>query len=268
MRSSFLTVILSIAIAGCVAGDLESTNPPPPAGGPDAAPPAPDAAVAGRVTEGLQLLYHFGGGSPLQETVTDLSGVGNPYNLTVGNPANLQWLPTTVIVQQPTILTAIEPAVKVYAACSTSNEVTIEGWLSPADVGQNGPARIATFSGGNDARNFTLAQAQVNYDFRLRTSETDLNGTPAVVHGPVNPTVMQHVVYTRNALGTVTVYLDNTPMVPDPVAGNLEWSSAYQFAIANEIGEQRPWLGQLGLIAVYCRALTPPEVTQNYNAGF
>jgi hypothetical protein len=38
--------------------------------------------------------------------------------------------------------------------------------------------------------------------------------------------------------------------------------------LANELSEDRPWLGVLHLAAVYSRALAPGEVVHNYEAGF
>jgi len=37
--------------------------------------------------------------------------------------------------------------------------------------------------------------------------------------------------------------------------------------VANEFGEERAWFGDLHLIALYGRALTSAEISQNYNAG-
>jgi hypothetical protein len=39
-------------------------------------------------------------------------------------------------------------------------------------------------------------------------------------------------------------------------------------AIGNELTNNRPWLGEVFLIAIYNRALSATEVQQNFGAGF
>ena len=55
----------------------------------------------------------------------------------------------------------------------------IETWVAPANVSQEGPARIVSYSGGTTLRNFTLGQTQYNYDFLNRNVNSDANGDPA-----------------------------------------------------------------------------------------
>jgi hypothetical protein len=45
------------------------------------------------------------------------------------------------------------------------------------------------------------------------------------------------------------------------------WDNSYLFALANELQDDRPWLGEFHLVAVYSAALSGTEVQQNYQAG-
>ena len=38
--------------------------------------------------------------------------------------------------------------------------------------------------------------------------------------------------------------------------------------IGAEIGGGNPWLGEIGLVAIYCKALSAAEVAQNFTAGY
>ena len=79
---------------------------------------------------------------------------------------------------------------------------------------------------------------------------------------------LQHVVYTRTAAGATTIYVDGEPVVSDSLSGDFStWSSTYRFIVGNELTGSQPWLGELQLLAVYSRALSTGEVTQNYFAG-
>ena len=73
---------------------------------------------------------------------------------------------------------------------------------------------------------------------------------------------------TRNSSGVISVYVDGVLVASRNNGGNLSnWNSSYAFALANELSGDRPWLGTYHLAAVYNKALTSAEVTQNYNAG-
>ena len=45
------------------------------------------------------------------------------------------------------------------------------------------------------------------------------------------------------------------------------WDSGYALMLGNESSLDRPWLGELHLVAIYDRALSSGEVSLNYNAG-
>jgi hypothetical protein len=55
--------------------------------------------------------------------------------------------------------------------------LSVEVWITPANVKQRGPARIISFSRDPVTRNFTVGQESADIDFRLRTPLTGPNGT-------------------------------------------------------------------------------------------
>jgi hypothetical protein len=75
-------------------------------------------------------------------------------------------------------------------------------------------------------------------------------------------------VYTRAADGVVRIYVDGVEVANAIVAGDLDnWAGNHRLGLANELTQDQPWLGELYLVAIYNRALTPDEVSQNYDAG-
>jgi len=228
---------------------------------------------SGRVTSGQVVLYTFMEGSGT--TIQDVSGVGTPMNLTIHNPAAVNWLPSGGLsVDDSALIDSSSPATKLTDALKAGNALTIEAWLTPANTTQNGPARIVTLSGDPYVRNVTLGQGVANagsdrYDFRLRTTTTTTNGIPSVStdRGTLSAS-LTHVVYTRNAAGAVTIYLDGEPVTTGTVGGTLSnWDSGFKLGLANELTGDRPWLGELYLVAIFDRALSGPEVEQNFLAG-
>ena len=144
-------------------------------------PPCP---AGGRVTAGLQVLYNFTEGSGT--TVHDISGVGSPLNLTIDEATSVRWLPSALAVDVPTMIVSATPATKIINAVRASNAITIEAWITPANVTQSGPARIVSLSYDLYNRDFTLGQGlwgtlpTTVFDVRLRTTTTNLSGQPSL----------------------------------------------------------------------------------------
>ena len=60
----------------------------------------------------------------------------------------------------------------------------------------------------------------------------------------------------------------NTTGAATPTGDFSNWSGDYVITLFNEYGASRKWLGEMALAAIYDRALTPEEITQNYDAGY
>lgn len=240
--------------------------------GPVADEPPPPPAEQERVIQGLQALYTFaeGGG----QTVRDVSGVGNPLPLKIADATAVAWRADGLTLTSPTLLSSGQPAGKIQSACQASGAVTLEAWITPANVTQDGPARILTMSADPYRRNFTLGQglwggaAPNRFDARLRTTATGDNGQPSLSTAPGSArTALTHLVYTRSAGGGAVLYVNGQPAATTTRGGSLANWAAYPLALGNELSGGRPWLGTYHLAAVYCRALSSAEVAQNYAAG-
>lgn len=225
-----------------------------------------------RATDGLLALYDFleGGGT----TVRDVSGVGPALDLAIGTPSKTVWNRHGLRVTGEATIASSAPAAKIADAVKASNELTLEAWIEPDNLSQNGPARIVTISKDASARNVTLGQGdglQTSslLDIRLRTTATSTNGIPALTTSAGSLHLgLNHVVYTRDASGTANVYVDGRLVATGSVAGTLDgWDSTQVLALANELGGERPWRGTYRLVALYGRALTSDEVATNFQHG-
>lgn len=230
-----------------------------------------DYADTARVTSGLVVLYDFNEG--LGTIVHDVSQVGAPLNLNIGDPSAVQWVPGGLVLAGPAAIASPGYATKIYNACVPANEVTLEVWAAPASTTQYGPATLMTMSSGY-ARNFGFGQGLADpgtgsaYNARLRTSITGSGGDPLTTPPNQAALALQHLVFARTAAGATTVYVDDNPVIAGSVGGTFStWGSTYRFVIGDELTGGQPWLGELQLLAVYSRALSPAEVTQNYLAG-
>ncbi len=228
----------------------------------------PPGATAARVTSDLVVLYKLEEGSGVD--VHDTSGAPPAIDLIDNTPTATTWIVGGMLVNTTTVIASTGPAAKVFNACTISDEITLEAWVRPANLTQDGPARILTMSLDGAFRNFTLCQSQDRYGFLLRTTTTTANGTPTLYTFPgVVTTNLTHVVCTRNAGGNVQIYVDSSSVTTHSRAGDFSnWDNSFQLALANELSlDDRRWFGEIHLAAIYSRALSAAEILQNFNAG-
>jgi hypothetical protein len=123
--------------------------------------------------------------------------------------------------------------------------------------------------------NFILGQgpgdSDVSYDARLRTTSTNVFGTPSLTSPNGSLTLgLTHVVFTRSASGGTNLYLDGTLAAMGFAGGDFSNWGDYSLGLANEpdpsLGS-RPWLGEFHLVAVYDNALDAGQVLRNFQAG-
>jgi mono/diheme cytochrome c family protein len=220
-----------------------------------------------RITQGLQALYSFDHAE--NGLIPDRAGAGEPLNLRIDKPQNVQFRSGRMQITTPITIASDGPATKLIDAIRKTGELSIEVWLTPSDLKQSGPARIVSLSIDPSQRNFTLGQDKGRLDIRLRTSSTDNNGQPSTA-GPENSLArtLTYVVFTRTSGGEVGLYQDGKRIVSGKVAGDFaNWSNDFRLSIANEITGDRPWLGDLHLVAIYSRVLSDADVAQNYSPG-
>ncbi|HVR35247.1 MAG TPA: PA14 domain-containing protein, partial [Methylomirabilota bacterium] len=232
-----------------------------------------------RATRGLQALYNFREG--IGTTIHDVSGAGAPLDLIIEEPGKVSWLPGGGLsVDQETRIISTGPATKINEAAKAANQLTVEVWVKPKNVEQQGPSRIVTISSGplGGDRNFSLNMGQAGQpaDQRARWTARGSSGTgmPDYFSTPVGSatTELHHVVFTHDAnTGQAFIYVDGVETASGQFTGNFnQWGVNRVLALANEaglVGSGRSWLGELHLIAIYSAALAPAEVEQNFRQG-
>lgn len=225
------------------------------------------------IAQGAEIVrYDFT--APAGDLIEDVSGVTPALTLEIADPAAVEWLNPGLRVKSATLIKTATPRVKLKPDTFFSSGITIEAWIRPANNTQAGPARIVTFSADSGNRNFTLGQQAAEYRQRFRTSENPGNGTnPYTTSGNIiaaAPT-LQHVVYTRQASGAATIYVNGQIAGTAAVPGDgSNWVMDYGFGLFNEISyptDTRTWLGDIFLVAIYNNPMTAAEVSAKYTQG-
>ena len=158
---------------------------------------------------------------------------------------------------------------RVAASIIRSGEVTFEAWIHPANLSQNGPARIFTYSRDSNDRSFTIGQDGNKFDFRVRSTQTNNNGIPSLASTAGSAkTELTHLVYTRDRTGRTRIYINGELDVEKTMTGDLtNWTADFHLGVGNEMSGDRQWLGKIHLLAVYQRDLLPHEVMRQFEVG-
>ncbi len=149
-------------------------------------------------------------------------------------------------------------------ACRRSGQLTIEAFLRPDHLKQQGPARIVTFSSSANERNFTLGQQDDRLIFRLRTPATGVNGVnPEVALCRLDSTAPRHVAVTYRP-GELVCYLDGKEVYRGrDVQGDFSNWSPQHLLFGDEWDGARDWAGALEGVAIFSRALGAEEIRRD-----
>ena len=245
---------IEFATSGGIYGLCPTSNDPP------SQPPHTENP---RVDHGLQALYTFNEGRG--NVIYDVSGVGTAMNLVIADPSQVQWIAGGLDVNGSTLIATEGPATKLINAVSWNSAFTFEAWVVPSAL----EGVIATLSKDSTDRNFSFWQQSGSYHMALKTSATNLEGTPAL-SSPENSVGAQLVqlVYTREASGETRFFINGVPVSQAIVGGLItNWDNAFRLVIANDVVGNSTWDGQYHLMAIYNRALSLGEIYQNLDAG-
>src|SRR5271165_2812805 len=161
---------------------------------------------------------------------------------------------------------------KLYSLIQATGEFSVEAWVAPALVAAD-KSYMVSYEGGDTTRNFTLGQTNQNYDFMLRSSNSDLNGmmqlqTPTAAM--LLQASLQHVVLTYDPVNGRQIYVNGVNTnTPDTMKGGTisNWDSTFALVLGNEVSGDRSWQGLIKFVAIHSRALNAAQIMQNYNAG-
>lgn len=123
--------------------------------------------------------------------------------------------------------------------------------VRPGAVAQSGPARILTISRDAYIRNLTLGQEGSDLVLRLRTEDTDINGTVAGQPFARIPEVFHPQRWTTIDLeivpGQLTLAVDGRTALAVELPSRVveTWDPAFSLALGNEPTCNRPWLGEI-----------------------
>ncbi|MCW9023359.1 MAG: LamG domain-containing protein, partial [Gammaproteobacteria bacterium] len=205
-------------------------------------------------------------------TAYDTSGIEPALNLEL--IGNVTWLNNYGIqIVSGMAKGTTQDSKKLHDMIKNTGEYSIEAWVIPANVTQEGPARIISYSASTTARNFTLGQTLYNYNYLHRSNTTDENGEPDLSTADADEVLqatLQHVIITFDPVNGRRIYVNGefTGDADTTAAGNLnDWDDSFALILGNEASSDRQWQGTLRMVAIHNRSLSAAQITQNYEVG-
>jgi len=227
-----------------------------------------------RIKDGLIAEYIFTFDS--SEVILDRSGYNRPLDLLIQEPEKIELTSEGKLkILTDTRLCSQHEAVKISQACKKANEITVECWLKSRERQNQNLSKVLSIE-NNTSQAFALnvfsdmySIEKIYYSTNLCTTTTDEFGNPSLIMNTnLDADVLQHIVYTHNLSGDEKIFVNGEELVSGFRPANYsKWENDYSLLIANNFNEDAPWLGDLYLLAVYNRSLSPEEIYTNYLAS-
>lgn len=237
----------------------------------------PRLVTGSRVREGLAALYQFneGGGSK----ILDVSGTGADADLTLGDESAVQWIASAISITAPTSARTDKALPLRASGAARPGGLTLEAWVTPSELTSDGwwgracflslwsetPGwELALGQGAEYGRSAAPAFYVVAGDARRGTQgEPVLESTsPGGTGRPV------HVLATVDRDGELRLYLNGEETgrarLPSPPPSSGE---EFGLSVGCDSAGASNWLGQVHMVAVYDRALSPAEASRNCACG-
>lgn len=227
------------------------------------------ASSGGRFETDVIALYQFKTGE--SNIAYDTSGISPAANLTLSG--DYLWLGSWGIqLNNGKAQASTATSKKLHDLITATGTFSVEAWVTPNNVVQEGPARIISYSAGESERNFTLGQTQYNYDFMLRNEQTSINGEPSLSTpgaDEILQATLQHVVLTYDATNGRRIYVNGNliDVTDDEIAPLASWDDSFALILGQEATNNHVWQGNIRLLAIYNNVLTQEQIQQNYDIG-
>ncbi len=233
------------------------------------------ASGGGRVETNVIAKWDFRDNSsnPSTRTADDTSGVSPPLTLNLIGDVEWSGAAGGVRINDGKLQGSTTTSAKLYDRIIASGEYSIEAWVVPLNITQDGPARIVTYSGATDRRNFMLGQTTYDYDFQARSSVTDADGLPALstpMADEVLQATLQHVVATYSATDGRRIYVNGELVTADDPEGpgNFNsWDRNFALVVGDEVSNDNQWQGTVRLLAIHDRAISEADIRTNFDIG-
>ncbi|HEY6528295.1 MAG TPA: LamG domain-containing protein [Cellvibrionaceae bacterium] len=267
------------AMAEAIKAQVPDTNPNagPPASGVVDFANAQIVSTGGRFDANVIALYTFKEGKG--DIAYDSSGVAPDLNLRLSG--DYQWEAAwgvrfnaglNGVKPDGRAQGSVEASSKIAKQLRASGEFAIEAWVVPGNVTQEGPARIVSFAGDDNHRNFMLGQHIYNYVFDNHSEGSKATGErlQTLDASKVLQATQQHVVVNYSATDGTTLYVNGEKVASAkaPETPSLNpYDDSFALVLGREVSGNYGWAGTLRMLAIHKRPLTAQQAKTHYEVG-
>lgn len=267
------------AMAEDIKANATSADPSagPPASGVVDFANAQIVSTGGRFDANVIALYTFKEGKG--DVAFDSSGIAPDLNLRLSG--DFQWEAAWGVKfngglngakQDGRAQGSVEASSKIAKQLRASGEFAIEAWVIPGNVTQEGPARIVSFAGDDNHRNFMLGQHIYNYVFDNHNEGSKATGErlQTADAAKVLQATQQHVVVNYSATDGTSMYV-NGELVASAKASETPslnpYDESFALVLGHEVSGNYGWAGTLRMLAIHKRPLTAAQAKTHYEVG-
>ena len=148
-------------------------------------------------------------------------------------------------------------------AMARAEAFTIEIELTPADLTQQGPARIVSMSLNHRLSNLMIGQSGSRLEARCRTTTTSSDGTRPSLVTPEGTLTgkTQHVAFVRHGEHN-ELWVEGVKIAAAEVPGSLAvWDPAFPLIIGDEHRGGYAWSGAIDRLAFHARSMDANEIS-------
>lgn len=167
---------------------------------------------------------------------------------------------------------SVEASSKIAKHLRSSGEFALEAWVIPGNVTQEGPARIVSFAGDDNHRNFMLGQHIYNYAFDNHSEGSPATGVrlQTADAAKVLQATQQHVVVNYSATDGTSLYVNGEKVASAKASETPSLSpydESFALVLGREVSGNYGWAGTLRMLAIHKRPLTAQQAKTHYEVG-
>lgn len=222
-----------------------------------------------RTTNGLVAAWDFE--EAAGDVAGDISGMNPLIALEHLGAKATSWGSGSLSVGTGSGLGTSVPLAKLASAVATSDELTVELWLTLPATAPGTTVVIFTQPRALITPQLAIVQNGGAIGASLVTSASGGNLEAGVTTGSLTAGSTVHIVFTRSAGGLKSIYVNGVfeDLTGGTASSNLDaWPQAYAFLGSNDaLDPLSQWRGSFHYVALYSRALTATEIENHYRAS-
>ena len=156
-------------------------------------------------------------------------------------------------------------AVQLEPTCFTDRNYTIETWVFPDNLVNDGPARVFQYGGNQNNLSLMIGQANRNsWQARASVEGGLATGADTTMSGGIPAVALQNITVVQ-AGDARSLFVDGTLVDADQRAEPLFLDDTFRVTVGDIVSDNRQFFGAVYYVAIHCQALDGEDVLARYD---